>query len=104
MPRIRVRDDVAKARGLLTGDFLADFTRFTDVTVIPEATQNRVSSTTTVKAVGVTAADDTSATVLVFADQIVTRDTETPNLRFNSARLHLVKVDGRWLVEDFDPV
>ncbi|MEZ0366375.1 hypothetical protein ACAG26_22115 [Mycobacterium sp. pUA109] len=61
-----VRNDVAKTKNLLTGEFLDYYTKFTDDTVIPHAEKTRMSAKAEVTAAGVTSADNSAATVLVF--------------------------------------
>lgn len=100
-----VEQDTKKAADLLTGGFLEYYKQFTSETVIPAAQQNRVSTTATVTRAGVISLTTTRASVLAFVDQTTT-STENPQGKFagSSVRVGMTLVDGRWLVESFDPV
>jgi len=42
--------------------------------------------------------------VLVFVDQTTTIGNDAPSQSTSSVRVTLDKVDGRWLISQFDPV
>jgi hypothetical protein len=88
--------------GLLSTSARTAFERqIEDITALIEQTDMR--STGEVLASGVTAIDDDSATALVVADADVTSKGGEVK-RFFRWEVSLVKVDGRWLVDDFTPV
>ncbi|WP_131823688.1 hypothetical protein [Mycobacterium talmoniae] len=87
------RDDVANVQKFLIGEALDQYRRGIDA-VVATAEQQHTSTKGTVIAVGVTTADASSATVLVFADQAVTQGSGQPNLDRSRLQFHLVKNSG----------
>jgi Mce-associated membrane protein len=99
-----VDNDVAAARERLTGNFKDAYTSLTHDVVIPGAKQKQISVTATVPAAASLSASENHAVVLVFADQTLTMGNEAPSNTASSVRVTLDKVDGRWLISQFDPM
>ena len=49
-------------------------------------------------------ADPTHAVVLVFVNQTVVVGEDAPTDTSSSVRVTLDKIDGRWLISEFEPV
>jgi Mce-associated membrane protein len=99
-----VEKDLDAAKGRLTGTFLNAYTSLTRDVVIPGAKQKQVSAVATVPAAASSSATPTHAVVLLFVDQTVTVGQGAPTNTASSVRVTLDKVDGRWLISQFDPV
>src|SRR6478752_4210697 len=99
-----VEKDLDAAKSRLTGTFLDAYTSLTHDVVIAGAKQKQVSAVATVPAAASSAASPTHAVVLEFVDQAVTVGQSAPTNSASSVRVTLDKVDGRWLISQFDPV
>lgn len=97
--------DFAAAKSNLTGDFLSYYTQFTEQIVTPAAKEKQVKTAASVVRAAVSEMHPDSATVLVFVNQVTT-SKENPDGAFaaSSVKVGLKKVDGRWLINTFDPV
>ena len=87
---------------LLTTKFRAEFKKAMGDIVAP-AKKAKMSSHGQVLASAVSGIDQDSASVLVVADAKVTTVFQTLARHFRW-KVSLVKVDGRWLVDDFQPI
>ncbi|MFZ2178950.1 MAG: hypothetical protein WAW17_33960 [Rhodococcus sp. (in: high G+C Gram-positive bacteria)] len=97
--------DLAGAKDRLTGDFLDYYTKFTTDVVAPAAKEKNIATTATVPAAAVSSVDGSTAVVLVFVNQrTTTGGNQEPSDSASSVRVQLTDVDGRWLIEKFDPV
>ena len=92
------------ARDLLTGDFRDSYTSLITDVVIPGAQQKQISAVASVPAVASVSADPKHAVVLVFVNQTVVVGQDMPSDTASSVRVTLDKVDGRWLISEFEPV
>src|SRR5246127_5335291 len=99
-----VEKDLGAARGRLTGTFLNAYTSLTHDVVIPGAKQKQISAVATVPAAALTSQSAEHAAVLLFIDQTVTVGQTAPTNTASSVRVTLDKIDGRWLISQFDPV
>jgi Mce-associated membrane protein len=99
-----VAKDLDAARGRLTGQFLDSYTSLTDDVVIPGAQQKQIAATATVPAAASASATGTHAVVLLFVNQTTTVGPGTPTSTASSVRVTLDRVNGRWLISQFDPV
>ncbi|MEB3022686.1 hypothetical protein K6T79_16700 [Mycolicibacter sp. MYC098] len=99
-----VETDLAAARGRLTGPFLDAYTLLTHDVVIPGAKQKKISAVATVPAAASVSSTDRHAVALLFVNQLVTIGQDAPTNTASSVRVTLDKVDGRWLISQFDPV
>ena len=99
-----VEKDLEAAKSRLTGTFLDAYTSLTHDVVIPGAKQKQISAVATVPAAASSSATPTHAVVLLFVDQSVTVGQSAPTNTASSVRVTLDKVDGRWLISQFDPV
>jgi Mce-associated membrane protein len=97
--------DFTAAKLNLTGDFLSYYTQFTEQIVTPAAKDKQVKTTASVVRAAVSEIHPNSAVVLVFVNQL-TSSKENPDGAFaaSSVKVSLTKVDGRWLINAFDPV
>ncbi len=99
-----VQKDLEAARGRLTGTFLNAYTQLTHDVVIPGSKQKQISAVATVPgAASVSAAAD-HAVVLLFVNQAIIVGQDAPTNTASSVRVTLDKIDGRWLISQFDPV
>jgi Mce-associated membrane protein len=99
-----VEKDLEAAKGRLTGTFLETYTSLTNDVVVPGAKQKQISASATVPAATSTSATATHAVVLLFVNQTVVVGKEAPTSTASSVRVTLDKIDGRWLISQFEPV
>ncbi|OSC38947.1 hypothetical protein [Mycobacterium decipiens] len=99
-----VQQDLDAARGRLTGEFLNAYTSLTHDVVIPGARQKQISAAATVPAATSVSATANHAVVLLFVNQTIIVGQGMPTSTASSVRVTLDKIDGRWLVSQFDPV
>lgn len=110
--------DVAAAEGHLTGTFRDYYTTLAQQQVIPAAKERKLTSTVTISGASLAASSPTTATALLFVNQMVGADTgdpngtpqtttpqtTTPQTTATAIRVTLSKHDSRWLVERFEPI
>ena len=99
-----VQKDLEAAQGRLTGTFLDSYKSLTHDVVIPGAKEKQISAVATVPAAASTSATENHAVVLLFVDQTVIVGKDAPTNTASSVRVTLDKVEGRWLISQFDPV
>jgi Mce-associated membrane protein len=99
-----VEKDLDAARNRLTGSFLNAYAKLTHDVVIPGSKQKQISAVATVPAAAAKSATAGHAVVLLFVDQTVIVGKDAPTSTASSVRVTLDKVDGRWLISQFDPV
>lgn len=99
-----VDKDLTTARDRLTGKFKDDYTSLTHDVVIPGAKQKHISSAVTIPAAASVSASENHAVALVFVDQTINIGNDPPTNTASSVRVTLDKINGRWLVSQFDPV
>jgi Mce-associated membrane protein len=99
-----VDKDLEAAKNRLTGTFLTAYTSLTHDVVIPGAKQKQISAVATVPAAASTSATASHAVVVVFVNQTIIVGQGAPTSTASSVRVTLDKVDGRWLISQFDPV
>jgi Mce-associated membrane protein len=97
--------DYAAAEAGLTPRFRANYLTTTASSVTPEATKTQAVSAAAVTAGGVSVATATTATVLLFVDQTVTNNLLAhPRLDRSRIKVSMVKLNGRWLVDNLSPI
>jgi Mce-associated membrane protein len=98
--------DFATALKGMTPSFATQYKKTTEDEVTPLATQYHAISSATVAASGVSEATATSATVLLFVNQAVKNTQLTAKERLDRSRIrvNMVKLDGRWLINDLHPI
>jgi Mce-associated membrane protein len=99
-----VEQQLNSARDLLTGEFRNSYTSLINDVVIPGAKQKQISALASVPAAASVSADPTHAVVLVFVNQTVVVGQDPPSDTASSVRVTMEKVDGRWLISEFEPV
>jgi Mce-associated membrane protein len=99
-----VQKDLETARVRLTGTFLNAYTQLTHEVVIPGAQQKQISAVATVPGAASVSASTSHAVVLLFVNQTIIVGQGAPTNSVSSVRVTLDKVDGRWLISQFDPV
>jgi len=99
-----VQKELEAAQGRLTGTFLDSYKSLTHDVVIPGAKEKQISAVATVPAAASTSATGNHAVVLLFVDQTVIVGKDAPTNTASSVRVTLDKVEGRWLISQFDPV
>jgi Mce-associated membrane protein len=99
-----VEEQLNSARDLLTGEFRDSYTSLINDVVIPGATQKQISAVASVPAAASVSADPTNAVVMVFVNQTVVVGQDPPSDTASSVRVTMEKVDGRWLISEFEPV
>jgi Mce-associated membrane protein len=72
--------------------------------VIPGAKQQQITAVATVPAASSVSASVDHAVALVFVDQTTTVGSGAPTALASTVRVALDKVNGRWLISQFDPV
>jgi Mce-associated membrane protein len=96
--------DLKAAADRLTGSFRQEYTQLVSDVVAPGAKQQHISAVATVPAAASVSATGNHAVVLVFVDQTTTIGNDAPTQSTSSVRVSLEKIDGRWLISQFDPV
>jgi Mce-associated membrane protein len=96
--------NLAAARDRMTGAFRDSYSSLTHDVVIPGAKQRQISAVATVPAAASVSATSTHAVVLVFVDQSTIIGSDPPTESASSVKVTLEKVNGRWLISQFDPV
>ena len=99
-----VDQQLKAAADRLAEPFGQQYTQLVNDVVAPGAKQQHISAVATVPAAASVWATGKQAVVLVFVDQITTIGTDAPTQSTSSVRVSLDKVDGRWLISQFDPV
>lgn len=99
-----VEQQLNSARDLLTGDFRDSYTSLINDVVIPGAKEKQISAVASVPAAASVSADPRHAVVMVFVNQTVVIGRDAPSDTASSVRVTMEKVDGRWLVSEFEPV
>ncbi len=99
-----VEQQLTAARDRLTGEFRDQYTDLTTNVVIPGAKQKQISAVASVPAAASVSGNPSHAVVLLFVNQTVTVGNSAPTDTASSVRVTLDKVDGRWLISQFDPV
>jgi len=98
-------DDIAKAKSHLTGDFLNYYTHFTDQIFAAAAQRQQVSTTASVERAAVSDLHPDSAVVLLFVDkESSSKDNPAPVTKPTTVRATLKKVNGSWLIAQFEPL
>ena len=92
------------ARDLLTGDFKDSYIKLTTDVVIPGAKQQSIATTASIPAAASVTADNRHAVVLLFVNQSTTIGSGPPSDTASSVKVTLDKINGRWLVSQFDPI
>lgn len=96
--------DFAKAKSHLTGNFLAYYRKFSEEIAVG-AQQGQLTTTAKVIRAAVSDLHSDSAVVLVFVDQTTASKQKPEPVKANSSILvTLTKVNGSWLIANFDPV
>ncbi len=97
--------DIAKAKSYLTGDFLDYYTHFTDQIFATAAQQQEVSTTANVERAAVDDLHPNSAVVLLFVNkQSTSKSKPTPEFKPTTVRATMKKVNGSWLIAQFEPL
>ncbi|KIU15773.1 membrane protein [Mycolicibacterium llatzerense] len=99
-----VEKDLEAAKKYMTGNFLNSYTSLTHDVVIPGSRQKKISAVATVPAAAWTKATPNHAVVMLFADQTMIIGESAPTSTASSVRVTLDKVEGRWLISQFDPM
>ncbi len=99
-----VDQELKAAADRLAEPFRQQYTQLVTDVVAPGAKQQHISAVATVPAAASVWATGKQAVVLVFVDQTTTIGTDAPTQSTSSVRVSLDKVDGRWLISQFDPV
>jgi Mce-associated membrane protein len=96
--------DLKAAADRLAEPFRQQYTQLVNDVVAPGAKQQHITAVATVPAAASVLATGKHAVVLVFVDQVTTIGADAPTQSTSSVRVSLEKVDGRWLISQFDPV
>jgi Mce-associated membrane protein len=97
--------DFAAAKSHLTGDFLNYYNDFTKQVVTPAAQTKGVATTAQVVGAATSELHPDSAVVLVFVNQVTTsKERPDPAMASSSVKVSLVKSNGQWLINKFDPL
>ena len=97
-----VDKDLEAAKKYMTGNFLNSYTSLTRDVVIPGSKQKKISAVATVPAAAWTNATPDHAVVMLFVDQTMIIGDSAPTSTASSVRVTLDKVEGRWLISQFD--
>jgi Mce-associated membrane protein len=96
--------DIAKAKSYLTGDFLEYYTHFTDQIFAAAAQQQQVTTTASVEQAAVSDLRPDSAMVLLFVNKESSSKDNPPVTKPTTVRATMKKVNGSWLIVQFEPL
>jgi Mce-associated membrane protein len=96
--------DLKAAADRLAEPFRQQYAQLVNDVVAPGAKQQHITALATVPAAASVLATGKHAVVLVFVDQTTTIGNDAPTQSTSSVRVSLERVDGRWLISQFDPV
>ena len=96
--------DLARAATFLTGDFRDYYTKLGTDAIAPNARSRGLSSEAAVAGTSTIRVDRGSAGALVFVNQSVTPASGAASVTSTAIRVHLTEVDGRWLIDRFEPI
>ncbi|MFF3574084.1 hypothetical protein [Nocardia jiangxiensis] len=100
-----VEQDLASAKTRLTGEFLDTYGQLADTVVGPTAKEKQVSMQATPVGAAVESVSEDKAAVIVYINQTTTvAGNPQPSQSQNALRVGLTKVQGRWLINRFDPL
>ncbi len=99
-----VDQELKAASDRLAEPFRTQYLQLVNDVVAPGAKQQHISAVATVPAAASVSATGKQAVVLVFVDQTTTIGNDAPTQSTSSVRVTLTKVEGRWLISQFDPV
>ncbi len=98
-------NDLARARTLMSGDFLTYYGKFSSEIVAPAVRDKGIKASAQVMSAALMEMSPDSAKVLLFLNQETqSRDRPEPALTASSVVVSLTKVDGKWLIAALDPV
>lgn len=97
--------DIARAKSLSAGDFLAYYSKFSQDFIKPAAEKGHLTATAKILRAGVSEFHPDSAVVLVFMNQTTaSKEKPEPLTTTSSVLVTLTKVDGTWLITKLDPL
>lgn len=97
--------DIARAKSLSVGEFLAYYTKFSQDFIVPAARKGQLTATAKILRAAVTEFHPNSAVVLVFMNQITeSKEKPEPLTTASSVLVTLTKVEGSWLISKLDPL
>ena len=98
-------DDLARAKSLSTGEFLAYYTKFSQEFIAPAARKGKLTATAKILRAAVSEMHPDSAVVLVFMNQnTASKEKPEPLTTASSVLVTLTKVNGSWLISKLDPL
>lgn len=99
-----VEKELGAARQRLTGRFRDSYTVLTRDVIIPGSKQKQISAVASVPAAASVSASTDHAVVLLFVNQTVNVGNDPPTSTASSVRVTLERVDGHWLISQYDPL
>ncbi len=97
--------DIARAKSLSTGEFLAYYSKFSQDFVAPAARKGHLIATAKVLRAAAIELHPDSAVVLVFMNQNTSsKEKPEPLTTASSVVVTLTKVNGSWLIAKLDPL
>ncbi|MEV4729310.1 hypothetical protein [Saccharopolyspora sp. NPDC049426] len=97
--------DLAAAERAVTGGFARDYLELQRTMIRPAAVRDRISTRTTLSALGVVTATDRQVVLLAFINQLTTSSRRpAPLIEGARVRVTLEKVGEDWLVSTLDTV
>ncbi|MEM6110531.1 hypothetical protein AAHS21_30585 [Mycobacterium sp. 050272] len=92
------------AQDRMTGKFKESYAALIHDVVIPGAKQKQISAAATVPAAASVSASEQHAVVVVFVNQTINIGNDPPSSTASSVRVTLEKINGRWLIAQFEPI
>lgn len=99
-----VETDLGAARDRLTGTFKGSYDQLIHDVVIPGAEKEHISAIATVPAAASVSANPHHAVALLFVNQTVNVGDDPPTETASAVRVTLDKINGSWLISEFEPV
>lgn len=99
-----VEADTRRAKSLTTGEFAKTYQKLIEGSVIPAAKSKNLHSTTKISGTSMVSFTDSTATTLVFVNQSATPGTGETVTTSTAIRVKLVKIQGKWKIEAFQPI
>jgi Mce-associated membrane protein len=99
------KQDFDAARSHLTGDFLNSYNKLVNDVLTPAARDRKVTTTAQVVGAATSELHPNSAVVMLFVNQAtVSQDRPDPAMDALTVLVSLTKVDGKWLINKFQPI
>lgn len=100
-----IDEDIAQAKGQLTGKFAEDFGRLADKLIVPTAKKDDIRTDAEVVGASSVSAEPDRVVLLMFVNQTTnSKRSSEPRIDGSRIRLTMARVDDRWLISELTPL